>query len=94
MKTLHELIIHNRFHELGPHFYYEVSPQGLSNPILVRANPQGAKLLGLHPDVFSTDFFLQVFSGNAVLPGSRRLAHATPDISLDASIPFLGMDGS
>lgn len=90
MKTLHELIIHNRFHELGPHFYYEVSPQGLSNPSLVQSNPQGAKLLGLHTDVFSTDFFLRVFSGNAVLPGSRPLAHDYAGHQFGRFNPFLG----
>jgi uncharacterized protein YdiU (UPF0061 family) len=74
MKRLHELSFVNSFHALGDSFYSETRPQGLTNPVLVRSDTGVADLLGLDSGEFATDDFLQVFSGNRLLPGSRPLA--------------------
>lgn len=74
MGRLHELTLRNSFHNLGDRFFTGVMPQGLTNPVLVRADPGVATLLGLEPGELDTDAYLQVFSGNRLLCGSRPLA--------------------
>lgn len=90
MKRLPELPLHHHFHDLGEQFYREHQPQGLQEPSLVCANPAVAESLGLDPAECSTDHFLQVFSGNALLPGSRPLAQAYAGHQFGNFNPFLG----
>ncbi|GJM04852.1 MAG: hypothetical protein DHS20C09_08430 [marine bacterium B5-7] len=66
--------IKNRFYSLGDHFYSECRPKGLTNTKLVKCNTKVAESLGLGCEDFKSELFLQVFSGNTVLPGSRPLA--------------------
>jgi len=63
----------NRFAELGPAFFTELSPQGLPDPQWVAQSPSCARLLGL-PQDWANEAALQVFSGNALWPGMRPLA--------------------
>src|SRR5690606_31896130 len=64
----------NPYAELPSAFYTELSPQPLTRPRLLHANPEVARLLGLSDDALGTQGFLDVFSGNAPLPGGRTLA--------------------
>ena len=74
LKHLHDLTFRNRFHALGAHFYSEFQPQGLESPTLVCSSADVVQQLGLHAGEVNTDLFLQVFSGNALLPGMQPLA--------------------
>jgi uncharacterized protein YdiU (UPF0061 family) len=87
---LHELKIVNRFHSLGPQFYREQPPQGLPEPELIRADHEVAALLGLAATELNCETFLQVFSGNRVLPGSRPLAQDYAGHQFGRFNPFLG----
>ncbi|WP_150451231.1 protein adenylyltransferase SelO [Arenibacter lacus] len=51
-----------------------VTPRKTSNPTLVHASPVLAKELGLTEADLQTDDFLQIFSGNAVLPNTTPYA--------------------
>ncbi len=66
----------NRFHALGADFYTELSAQPLPDPRWVAISEAGAALLGFPADWWRRDDWnaLQVFSGNALLPGMRSLA--------------------
>src|SRR5690606_1851256 len=64
----------NGFAQLPEAFYTRLAPRPVSNPWLVHANPDVARLIGLDPAVLQTDAFLQVFAGNQPLPGGEPLA--------------------
>ncbi len=72
--SIHELHVVNPYAELPSAFYTELSPQPLTRPRLLHANPQAAQLLGLTEDALKSKSFLDVFAGNAPLPGGRTLA--------------------
>ncbi len=74
MKSLKQLKFNNTFHHLGKPFYSEVNPQGISRPFLVSASQQVAQLIGLRPDEIHTPYFIDLFSGQALLPGFQPLA--------------------
>lgn len=88
MKRLNELTLQHHFHNLGNAFYTEHQPQGLQQPRLVRTNRAAAEWIGLDPTEFTTDLFLQVFSGNTLLPGMQPLRRITPGISSATSTRF------
>lgn len=90
MKHLSDLTFYNHFHTLGAHFYCECSPQGLENPTLVCSSAEVLQQLGLHPDEANTNLFLQVFSGNALLPGMQPLAQDYAGHQFGNFNPFLG----
>ena len=90
MKHLPDLRFHNRFHALGTHFYHEHQPQGLENPTLVCSSAAVLQQLDLHPDEATTDLFLQVFSGNALLAGMQPLAQDYAGHQFGHFNPFLG----
>ena len=90
MKHLPDLRFHNRFHALGTHFYREHPPQGLENPTLVCSSAAVLQQLDLHPDEATTDLFLQVFSGNALLAGMQPLAQDYAGHQFGHFNPFLG----
>src|SRR5690606_28532921 len=72
--TLDELTLVNSFAQLPEAFYTRLSPQPVRNPWLVHANADVASMLGLDPAALQTPAFLQVFAGNAPLPGGDPLA--------------------
>jgi uncharacterized protein YdiU (UPF0061 family) len=90
MKHLTNLTFHNRFHTLGTHFYSECPPLGLENPTVVCSSAEVLHLLNLYPDEATTDLFLQVFSGNALLPGMQPLAQDYAGHQFGNFNPFLG----
>ncbi len=71
---LTELPLANSFASLPPAFYTRLQSTPLPSPYLVCASEQAAALIGLDPAVFDDPQFVQVFSGNAELPGSLPLA--------------------
>jgi uncharacterized protein YdiU (UPF0061 family) len=73
-KALDELRLVNSFARLPEAFYTRLAPQPVKNPWLVHANPDVATMLGLDPAVLDTAEFLEVFAGNAPLPGGEPLA--------------------
>ena len=74
LKQLNQLEFNNTFHRLGETFYTEVQPQGISKPFLVGASPRVATLIGLEAKALKTADFVDLFSGNALLPGFQPLA--------------------
>lgn len=71
---LNELVYLNSFAALPAAFYTRLQPQALRNPWLVHVNVDVAAQLGLAADVLETPEFLQIFAGNAPLPGGDPLA--------------------
>ena len=72
--TLSELPLTNRFASLPPAFYTRLSATPLPAPYLVCASEAAADLIGLDPEAFERASFVEVFSGNAELPGSMPLS--------------------
>ena len=72
--SLQELPWSNSFASLPEAFYSHLSPTSLPSPYLVCVSEAAAQLLGLDKEEFNTETFLQVFSGNALLPQSQPLA--------------------
>ncbi|WP_459614525.1 protein adenylyltransferase SelO [Bordetella sp. 2513F-2] len=71
---LEDLVTDNSYARLPPVFYTRLAPRPPAAPRLLHANPDAAALIGLDPAVFSTQAFLDVFSGMAPLPGGDTLA--------------------
>ncbi len=71
---LQELPLANSFAGLPPAFYTRLQTTPLPSPYLVCASADAAALIGLDPASVEDPQFVQVFSGNAELPGSLPLA--------------------
>lgn len=71
---LSELKVVNSFSELPAAFHTFLQPQPLTDPVLLHANIEVGRMLGLEPEAFQTPEFLQVVSGQTPLPGGRTLA--------------------
>lgn len=74
LQPLEQLKWRYDFQDVGETFYRFCAPQGMTQPTLVHANPNVAALIGLNPAESSRPEFLQLFSGNALLPGMQPLA--------------------
>jgi uncharacterized protein YdiU (UPF0061 family) len=72
--ALSDLPLTNRFASLPPTFHTRLSATPLPAPYLVCASEAAADLIGLDSAAFATPEFAEVFSGNAVLPGSTPLS--------------------
>lgn len=90
MKTLNQLEFENRFAVLGDTFHTRLDTTPVPRPYLVSSNPDALNLLGLHPDEICTQQFLDVFSGNAALPGSDPLAALYAGHQFGHYVPQLG----
>lgn len=90
MHSLHQLPLNNSFSALPTDFFSLQQPQGIENPVLVSANPQAAQLIGLDRDQLSSQAFIDIFSGNAPLPGSAPLAMAYAGHQFGQYNPQLG----
>ncbi|WMW78974.1 YdiU family protein [Undibacterium cyanobacteriorum] len=64
----------NHFAELGDDFFAHVKPQALSKSRMALVNHTLAQDLGFTPEICASERFLEVFSGQAIGPGSRPLA--------------------
>jgi len=68
------LPIANSFAALPPAHYTALMPTPLPDPYLVAASPAAAAMIGLNFAETQTAAFVQSFTGNRILPGSRPLA--------------------
>lgn len=72
--SLDDLTLSNRFSELPPAFYTELRPTPLPSPYLVCASEEAAALIGIDAAELARPRFVEIFSGNEVLPSSRPLS--------------------
>ncbi|MGH1542866.1 MAG: protein adenylyltransferase SelO family protein [Arenicella sp.] len=79
-----------RFQQLGHGLSVPVNPQGIGVPALVRQNNTVASLLGLLPELFDSQHFLDLFSGNYVPECLTPIAQAYAGHQFGAFNPFLG----
>ncbi len=87
---LNDVVLSRRTSSLGNDFFVEVKPIGLTSPILVEKNISVAKQLGLSKNIFLTDHFKQVFSGNQSLNHFIPLAQDYAGHQFGRFNPFLG----
>ena len=90
LQSLDQLIFESQFHQLAGDFTIPASPQGISDANLVIHNPTVAEILGLSPPLFSTQPFLDIFSGNGCLQNSTPVAQAYAGHQFGTFNPFLG----
>ena len=74
LKPLASLEFGNAFAELPSAFYTALQPTPLPAPYLVGFAPAAAKLIGLAADAATQEDFVEAFTGNRVLPGSKPLS--------------------
>jgi uncharacterized protein YdiU (UPF0061 family) len=74
LRGLDQLEIGNTFSELPSSFYTHLMPTPLPQPYLVARSESAADLIQLDANAFDSEKFLQVFTGNQVLDGSKPLA--------------------
>ncbi len=72
--TLDQLALENSFAELPESFHTKLQPTPLPKPYLVCASQSAAELIDLDPAVLTTQEFVEVFTGNRLLPNSQPLA--------------------
>src|ERR1700730_4209208 len=68
------LPLSNSFATLPPTFYTRLMPTPLRSPYLVCASASAAALINLDPAEFTTNTFVETFSGNRTLSTSIPLA--------------------
>ncbi|MFZ6640449.1 protein adenylyltransferase SelO [Undibacterium sp. TC4M20W] len=69
-----DLMLENKFAELPRYFYTQLSASPIDKPYLVAASDEVAAQLNLDQVSLNSPEFLNYFSGNQVLPGSKPLA--------------------
>ena len=74
MPALEQLRFQNTFHRLGKDFYTALSPQPIRQPRLVSASESVAGLIGLEGEELRRREFVEVFSGQKLLPAMEPLA--------------------
>ena len=74
LKTLAELDVSNAFAQLPPTFYTALQATPLPSPYLVGFSADAAALIHLSPDAAASTEFVEAFTGNRILPGSRPLS--------------------
>ena len=74
LHRLDDLPLQNTFAALPPSFYTRLQPTPLPAPYLVCASNPAAELIGLDPAEIATQRFVDVFTGNSLLPQSVPLA--------------------
>lgn len=72
--SIDQLPLEHSYATLPPAFYTRLQPTPLSKPYMVCGSASAAALIGLDPAEFDKQEFIDVFSGNAVLPQSQPLA--------------------
>jgi uncharacterized protein YdiU (UPF0061 family) len=72
--TTETLAFTNTFADFPPAFYTRLQPTPLPAPYLVCASPAAAQLIGITPDEFTSQTFIDTFTGNTIAPGSLPLA--------------------
>ncbi len=72
--SIQDIQVENSFADLPAAFYTRLSPQPLTEPSLLHANAEVARLLDLSPAALTQPDFLDVVAGNRPLPGGKTLA--------------------
>ena len=72
--TIDQLPLEHSYAALPHAFYTRLQPTPLSKPSMVCGSASAAALIGLDPAEFNRQEFIDVFSGNSVLPQSQPLA--------------------
>ncbi|MFW7342771.1 YdiU family protein [Pollutimonas sp. H1-120] len=72
--SIQDIRVENSFADLPAAFYTRLSPQPLTEPRLLHANADVARLLDLSPAALTQPEFLDVVAGNQPLPGGKTLA--------------------
>jgi len=80
----------NHFGRLPAGFYTRLKPTPLPEPYLVAVSQDAAGLIGLAPDVLTTDEFRDVFVGNLELRGTDPLAAVYSGHQFGVYVPQLG----
>lgn len=68
------LPLDNSYARLPEIFHTRLPPRPLPDPHLVCVSAETAALIGLHPAVIDDPAFVEIFAGNALLPGAEPLA--------------------
>jgi len=90
MRKLNELVFDNRYTTLPEAFHTRLAPTPVPEPYLVAWNPDALELLGLPAESVHTREFVEVFSGNAPLPGAAPLAAIYAGHQFGHYVPQLG----
>ena len=85
-----QLAFENRYAALSTAFHSRLLPTPVPEPHLVAWNPDALALIGLSPTDVKTPVFVEVFSGNAPLPGSDPLAAIYAGHQFGHYVPQLG----
>ncbi|MFZ6730408.1 protein adenylyltransferase SelO [Undibacterium sp. Ji42W] len=72
--SLQNFILENKFAELPAHFYTQLLASPIDKPYLVAASNEVAAQLNLDQSSLNSPEFLNYFSGNQLVPGSKPLA--------------------
>ncbi|PXX47329.1 protein adenylyltransferase SelO [Undibacterium pigrum] len=72
--SLQEFMLENQFAELPAHFYTHLAASPIDKPYLVAASTEVAAQLNLDQASLNSPEFLNYFSGNQLIPGSKPLA--------------------
>ncbi|MCB1474467.1 MAG: YdiU family protein [Rhodobiaceae bacterium] len=80
----------NSYARLPAQFFERQSPVAVAGPKLVRLNEPLARELGFDPAARSSEDWAQIFSGNALLPGTAPLAMAYAGHQFGNFVPQLG----
>jgi uncharacterized protein YdiU (UPF0061 family) len=90
MKKLEELKFNNTYAKLGESFYSRVMPTPASDPYLVAFNEDAAMLIDLDFNESKRTEFLELFSGQKLLPGFDPLAMVYAGHQFGVKVPRLG----
>ncbi len=90
MKFSGQLALDNRFAALPAQFHTRLAPTPVPEPYLVACNPDALGLLGLPPAAAGSNAFIEIFSGNAALPGADPLAALYAGHQFGHYVPQLG----
>ncbi len=88
--SLEHLPLDNRYADLGEAYGSRVQPTPLQNPQLLHANAALAAEIGIDPDCLSGEPFLNIFAGNAPLPGGAPVAMLYAGHQFGVWVPQLG----
>lgn len=90
MNFFQQLALDNRFATLPQQFHTRLDPTPVPAPYLVACNPDALDLLGMPPEAAGSAEFVEIFSGNAPLPGAEPLAAIYAGHQFGHYVPQLG----
>lgn len=90
MKTLEQLQFNNTFSRLPPEFYSRLQTTPLAQQFLISFNPAAAELIELHAAESQRADFVDVISGQKLLPGCDPVAACYSGHQFGHYVPRLG----